>query len=148
MSGRGFGRNHRIWQGRYCIVGRRSINRDVDCRFRSRAEGIKDGAALDGYRCFLVTRKVCYGWSIQTCPSVDVDGVDHIVGRFSSVMWIGGFVLASRCEKQTSVWGKRESSEERCVCLICIQGCILHSHTSHKIGIWRFLHWKDSRQWH
>lgn len=86
---------------------------------------------MDCYGCLLVPREMRYGWPIETCSSVDVDCIDHIIGILGSIRWVRGLILASWCEKQASIWGECQSSEEGGASLVPVYGCVLDSHTAH-----------------
>lgn len=38
--------------------------------------------AFDSYRWLLVAWKICYRRLVESCSSVDVDGIDDVVGGF------------------------------------------------------------------
>ena len=72
-----------------------------------------------------------YRRPIETCSSVDVDCIDYLVGVFGSVRWMRGLILASWREKQASIRGERQSSEEGRASLVSVYRCVLDAHTSH-----------------
>lgn len=89
-------------------------------------------------------REMRYRWPIETCSSVDVDCIDHIVDIFGSIRCVGGLILASWCEKQASIWGECQSSEKGSTSLVPVYGCVLDTsvaHVAHQVGIRGLLHW-------
>lgn len=78
------------------------------------AEGVVDRRTSDGYRGFLVSRKVSHWGLVQSGACVDVDCVDDILSRLRRLYerLVKLLVLPSGCQEQTSIWRKRESPEK------------------------------------
>ena len=77
-----------------------------------------------------------YRWSVETRSSVDVDCIDRFVGILGSIRGVRGLILAGWCEKQASIWGERQPSEEGGASLIPVYGCVFDTHAAHQVGIW------------
>lgn len=91
--------------------------------------GVEYWRTFDRNRRFLMTGKVGYWWSIQSCSRVDVHRVDHVVGGFRGLQ-IWRPILTSRREEEASVRSEGEAAEKRSVRLIGVDTCILDSYVA------------------
>ena len=76
-------------------------------------------------------REMRYRGPVETCSSINVDCIDRFIGIFDAIRWVGGLILASWCEEQASIWGKRQPSEKGGTCLVPIYGRVFDTHAAH-----------------
>jgi hypothetical protein len=106
----------------------RSVNGDLLGGRGALAYRVVHRRASNSHRRLLVARQICDRRLIQTSSSIDVDGVGNIFGRFGVVDGrMNSLVLTSGCEKQTAIWSKCQTPEERCEGLVEVDWCIANT---------------------
>jgi hypothetical protein len=80
-----------------------------------------------------MTWKICHWRFVQSGTRIYVDGVGDVLGCFRRICnrRMYRFILACRCKKQATIRCEGETSEERCKCLIGVDGGVPDSKIAH-----------------